>query len=116
MLFDEILDEEEELARKINKLKRRKIKKENGQESEEDDFVDEEDESFYDDDFVHQTLSGEEDTDELHSYRNNHNENNIAKTEFLNESTADFNKEIRQINMELREQLETEGAGLNDEL
>ena len=47
----------------------------------------------------------DEDIDDLQSYRNHqnvapHDENN----NFLNESTADFNKEIRQINQELREE------------
>ena len=49
-------------------------------------------------------MSCEEDIDDLQSYRNNANLHN----EFLNESTADFNKEIKQINQELRDQLGTD--------
>ena len=48
-------------------------------------------------------MSGEDDLDNLQSYRNN---NIPDPSEFLNESTADFNKEIKQINQEMRDQLE----------
>ena len=44
-------------------------------------------------DFIQQTLS----EDELHSYRQN-NHLDFNQPDKLNESTADFNKEIRQIN------------------
>lgn len=44
-------------------------------------------------------MSFDDEIDDLQSYRNN----NPNPNEFLNESTADFNKEIRQINEELRE-------------
>ena len=60
-----------------------------------DESFDEEDE----DDFIHNTLSGDE--EEIPSYRGGsgpndiHNHMNHSHHEKLNESTADFNKEIR---------------------
>ncbi|CDW72911.1 UNKNOWN [Stylonychia lemnae] len=100
-LYDEILDEEEELERKQNKVQRKKTKKNQEDFSQDDD----EDESIYEDeDYINPSMSCDEDIDDLQSYRNNANLHN----EFLNESTADFNKEIKQINQELREQLGTD--------
>jgi predicted nucleic acid-binding Zn-ribbon protein len=52
-----------------------------------------------DEDDIQQQMSFEEDIDDLQSFRQNANN----QTEFLNESTADFKKEIKQINQELRE-------------
>jgi hypothetical protein len=60
-----------------------------------DSADDDEDESvFEDEDDNNPSMSCEEDLDDLQSFRNNNHLNN----EFLNESTADFNKEIRMIN------------------
>jgi hypothetical protein len=82
-------------------MKKRKLKRTpNGanQVSEDDeDYLDGDDESFYDDSFIHHTMSGEEDNEDINSYRNQTNPTE-HKNEKLNESTADFNKEIRQIN------------------
>ena len=58
----------------------------------------------------------DEDIDDLQSYRNKHQGNPGMQghsNDFLNESTADFNKEIRQINQELREQFGNDLGGLN---
>lgn len=77
---------------------RRKLKKQ-GQLVEDDSADEDEDESLYEDeDFNNPSMSCEEDMD-LQSFRNHPHIHN----DFLNESTADFNKEIRQINQELRE-------------
>lgn len=81
-MYDEILDEEEELQRKNNRV--HKKKHEDGSEDDEEDL------SLYEDD--HPSMSCEEDMDELQSYRN---QNANHPQDFLNESTADFNKEIR---------------------
>lgn len=61
-----------------------------------DDESEDEDMSLYeeDEDDIHPTMSFDDEIDDLQSYRNN----NPNPNEFLNESTADFNKEIRQIN------------------
>lgn len=86
---------------------RRKLKKE-GQLVDDDSIDDDEDESLYEDeDYLDPSLSCDEDID-LQSFRNHHHMNN----DFLNESTADFNKEIRQINQELREGNELLGDNL----
>ena len=50
---------------------------------------------MYEEDFNNQILSGEDDIDNLQSYRNHNTTDGKAMNEFLNESTADFNKEIR---------------------
>lgn len=42
-------------------------------ESEDEDFNEEDDESIYEDEFIQHDLSGEEYPEELHSYRNNNN-------------------------------------------
>jgi len=99
------LDEEEEIERKLNKIQKKKHRKAEGgigvQPFDAEDSCDEdEDESIFDEDDIHPTMSFEDDIDELHSYRNNQNQH---ENNFLNESTADFNKEIRQINQELKE-------------
>lgn len=75
-------------------------------------YEEEEEEDYEDLMLLHPTMSFDEDIDDLQSYRNHqNNQNNPQGTaieghgnNFLNESTADFNKEIRQINEELREQ------------
>eukprot|EP00347_Sterkiella_histriomuscorum_P007677 403347996 len=105
-LYDEILDEEEDHERKQSKLQKRKLKKE-GHLVQDDSQDEDEDESFYEDEeYNNPSMSCDEDLDELQSYRNQaalHQHHDI-----LNESTADFNKEIKQINQELREQLGAE--------
>lgn len=60
---------------------------------------------YEEDDYdIHQEMSFEEELEELQSYRNhNHPGGKDApqggdNPNFLNESTADFNKEIKQIN------------------
>ena len=53
-------------------------------------------------DFIHPTLSDNEEIDDPPSYRPSNG--NLNYHEKLNESTADFNKEIRQINQELRQE------------
>ncbi len=75
-------------------MQKRKLKKQ-GHTVDDDSGEDDEDDSAYEDeDFNNPSVSCEEDLDDLHSFRNNPHLHN----EFLNESTADFNKEIRLIN------------------
>ena len=95
-LYDEILDEEEEFERKMLKIQKRKQKKLNGMEEDSEEGDDEsiyEEEEDYEE--LHPTMSFEEDIDDLQSYRHPQNAAPVGQTEFLNESTADFNKEIR---------------------
>jgi len=106
MLYEEILDEEEELERKQAKLQRLKQKKGNHTPNSQTD----EDYSYDDIDLDEEDLtdpnaiSDEEDLDDsrsLKSYQQqppppeSHQSSVAAFKEFLNESTADFNKEIR---------------------
>lgn len=79
----------------------------------EDDSADEDYEEsmsmYEDEDDIHPTMSFDEDIEELQSYRNAHpGHPEPPGGDFLNESTADFNKEIKQINQELREQFGNE--------
>ncbi len=66
-----------------------------------------EEEELDEEDDLHPTMSFEEDIEELQSYRNHNGQGpseGPGNTDFLNESTADFNKEIRQIHQELKDE------------
>ncbi|MFS8160271.1 MAG: hypothetical protein ACMG6E_08710 [Candidatus Roizmanbacteria bacterium] len=70
---------------------------------EEDDYSDYDEGEDEEEDFIHQNLSGEEDLEDLQAYINQQNQEEEGgarklRKEALNESTADFNKEIRMIN------------------
>lgn len=71
------MDEEEEIERKLNKIQKKKHRKEGGigvhPFDAEDSCDEDEDESIFDEDDIHPTMSFEDDIDELHSYRNNQN-------------------------------------------
>lgn len=105
------MDEEEEHERKLIRIQRRKLRKQTGESGEGDESGGEDDEEFEEsmsiyeeeedaDELLHPTMSFEEDIDDLQSYRNHHHNNHVENlpdehNNFLNESTADFNKEIR---------------------
>lgn len=109
-IYDEILNEEEEHERKLLRIQRRKMKRLgmydpsaaiDGDDSDCED--DEESMSMYEEEEIDEedlmidpTMSFDEDIEDLQSYRNNQ-QNPNSNNDFLNESTADFNKEIRQI-------------------
>ena len=114
-IYDEILNEEEEHERKLLRIQRRKMKRlgiydpsaMDGEDSDCED--DEESMSLYEEEEIDEedmmidpTMSFDEDIEDLQSYRNN--QQNPNNNDFLNESTADFNKEIRQIHQELKDE------------
>ena len=80
LIYDELLDDEEGLERK-NKKKKRKPSSGSLDIDEEEDYID----------------SDDIDSDDASSLKSFHNQQLN-----LNDSTADFNKEIRQINQELQ--------------